>query len=51
MRAVKDYSALAQGAAHCDYSFHTIVTDPNETVMKVEIPQMVAFGITSIKVS
>jgi dihydropyrimidinase len=50
MPAVEAYYALADGQAHCDYSFHAIITDPTEEVVKVEVPKMVEFGINSVKV-
>ena len=51
MPAVKAYYDLAKGQTHCDYSFHAIITDPTEEVVRDEIPKMVAFGVTSVKVS
>jgi dihydropyrimidinase len=33
-----------------DYSFHLIVSDPTETVMRKELPKVFADGITSFKV-
>ena len=50
MDAVEKYYDLAKGKAHCDYSFHVIVTDPTEVVIKEEIPRMVKFGVTSVEV-
>lgn len=51
MPAVEAYYDLADGTTHCDYSFHAIITDPTEEVVRDEIPKMVAFGVTSVKVS
>lgn len=51
MPAVEAYHQLADQKTHCDYSFHAIITDPTEQVVTEEIPQMVKFGITSVKVS
>jgi hypothetical protein len=51
MPAVEAYYDLAKGQTHCDYSFHAIITDPTEEVVRDEIPKMVAFGVTSVKVS
>jgi dihydropyrimidinase len=51
MPAVETYYQLANGKTHCDYSFHAIITDPTEDLVRVEIPKMVEFGITSVKVS
>ena len=50
MPAIEAYYDLAKGQTHCDYSFHAIVTDPTEEVVRDEIPKMVAFGVTSVKV-
>lgn len=50
MPAVEAYYELAKGKTHCDYSYHAIITDPTEEVVREEVPQMVKFGITSIKV-
>lgn len=36
--------------AMVDYSFHQIITDPTETVLREEIPRLVADGIRSLKV-
>jgi dihydropyrimidinase len=33
-----------------DYSFHQIITDPSDTVVREEIPEVVASGIRSLKV-
>jgi dihydropyrimidinase len=49
--AVDDYHKLATDNALCDYSFHVIVTDPNEEQMHVELPKLIEQGITSVKVS
>ena len=48
--AVDEYHKLADNAAHCDYGFHVIVTDPTEEQMKIELPKLVQRGITSVKV-
>ncbi|ORY21035.1 dihydropyrimidinase [Naematelia encephala] len=50
MQAVEAYYDLADGKTHCDYSYHCIITDPNEAVVREEIPRMVDFGITSVKI-
>ena len=50
MDAVEAYYKLADGAAHCDYSYHCIVTSPTHEVVENEIPRMLAFGVSSIKV-
>lgn len=36
--------------AMIDYSFHQIITDPTESVLREEIPEIVASGIRSLKV-
>ncbi|MGA0598271.1 dihydropyrimidinase [Enterovirga sp. CN4-39] len=43
------YEARAS-AALADYSFHQIITDPTPTVLREEIPALVARGIRSLKV-
>lgn len=48
--AVDAYHELATGNAVADYSFHVIVTDPSEEQMHVELPKLVADGITSVKI-
>lgn len=45
--AVDAYHELATGNAVCDYGFHVIVTDPSEEQMHVELPKLMADGITS----
>ena len=49
-QAVADYHELSNAHALCDYGFHLIVTDPTHEQMHVELPKLVAEGITSIKV-
>ena len=44
-----DYEARA-AKGMVDYSFHQIITDPTDEVMQVEVPQIVAKGIRSLKV-
>src|ERR1700759_2196175 len=36
--------------AMVDYSFHQIITDPSDVVVRDEIPQVVASGVRSLKV-
>ena len=36
--------------AMVDYSFHQIITDPSDTVVRDEIPKVVASGVRSLKV-
>lgn len=38
------------GLAMVDYAFHQIITDPTETVLRDELPQVVASGVRSLKV-
>ncbi|KAK4699592.1 dihydropyrimidinase, partial [Phenoliferia sp. Uapishka_3] len=47
--AVDAYHKLASGSSLADYSFHVIVTDPNEEAMNVELPKLIEQGITSVK--
>jgi dihydropyrimidinase len=44
-----EYHRRAQKAM-VDYSFHQIITDPTDEVVKTEIPELVASGIRSLKV-
>jgi dihydropyrimidinase len=48
--AVEDYHRRAAGKAFCDYAFHLIVSDPSDTVLKEELPQLITSGYTSVKV-
>ncbi|RDK02986.1 dihydropyrimidinase [Paraburkholderia lacunae] len=48
--AVEEYHVRAAGKASIDYAFHLIVSDPNEAVLKDELPELIANGYTSIKV-
>lgn len=45
-----DYHARAAEKAVVDYGFHLIVTNPDETTLKVDLPQAIRNGITSLKV-
>ncbi|PLB44211.1 D-hydantoinase [Aspergillus steynii IBT 23096] len=47
--ALEAYHKKATGNAFCDYGFHLIVTNPNESVLNEELPALVDRGITSIK--
>jgi dihydropyrimidinase len=49
--AVRDYHQRAEGRAHVDHAFHLIVSDPTEEVLKHELPQLIAEGYTSFKIS
>jgi dihydropyrimidinase len=48
--AVDDYHRRAEGLAHLDYAFHLIVSDPTPTVLKEELPALIAEGYTSFKI-
>jgi dihydropyrimidinase len=45
-----EYHRRAAAGAMVDYSFHQIITDPTEAVVRDEIPALVASGIRSLKV-
>lgn len=47
---VEDYHARAKKGAVIDYAFHMILADPNERVLKEELPPLVKAGHSSIKV-
>ncbi|MGH8831079.1 MAG: dihydropyrimidinase [Polaromonas sp.] len=48
--AVDDYHLRAGKKALVDYAFHMIVTDPTETVLREELPALIAEGYTSFKI-
>ncbi|MFC3285717.1 dihydropyrimidinase [Litchfieldella rifensis] len=48
--AVDDYHRRSEGQAFIDYAFHMIVTDPTETVLKEELPALIAEGYSSFKI-
>ncbi|MCX7221556.1 MAG: amidohydrolase family protein, partial [Burkholderiales bacterium] len=48
--AVRDYHRRSDGRAHVDYTFHLIVSDPTPTVLKEELPALIAEGYTSFKI-
>lgn len=48
-RVVEDYSALAKRGAVVDYSFHMIVSDPTEELLKEHLPALIRQGHASIK--
>ncbi|KAI5476401.1 dihydropyrimidinase [Pseudohyphozyma bogoriensis] len=50
LEAVADYHKLSGGNALADFAYHVIVTDPSEDAMHRELPQLVADGITSVKI-
>ncbi|CAJ2510132.1 Uu.00g060320.m01.CDS01 [Anthostomella pinea] len=48
--ALEAYHAKAKDNTYCDYSFHVILTNPNENVLEKELPQLVEKeGISSVK--
>ncbi len=48
--AVEDYHRRAGGKAYIDYGFHLIVSDPTQSVLKDELPSLIAEGHASVKV-
>ena len=50
MAAVDDYHRRADGQSLVDYAFHLIVTDPTETVLREELPELIKSGYTSFKI-
>ncbi|WP_404299751.1 dihydropyrimidinase [Alicycliphilus denitrificans] len=48
--AVDDYHRRADGKAAIDYAFHLIVADPTPSVLREELPRLVAEGCSSFKV-
>lgn len=49
-KVLEDYHARAKRGAVVDYAFHMILADPNERVLKEELPPLVKAGHSSIKV-
>jgi dihydropyrimidinase len=47
---VAAYHVRASSRAFIDYGFHLIVSDPTETVLREELPEMIAAGCPSLKV-
>lgn len=47
---VQAYARLAREKAVIDYGFHLILTNPDETVLREHLPQVIRDGITSLKV-
>lgn len=45
-----EYHRRAARGAMIDYSFHQIVTDPSDVVVREELPEIIASGIRSLKV-
>lgn len=48
-KVVDDYHVLARKGAVIDYALHMILADPNERVLKEELPPLVKSGHASIK--
>lgn len=48
--AVDDYHQRSEGKSAIDYAFHLIVSDPTETVLNDELPELIQQGYTSFKV-
>jgi len=49
-QVVSDYHGRAKAKAVVDYAFHLILSDPTESVMKEELPELIRNGYTSFKV-
>ncbi|HJS75173.1 MAG TPA: dihydropyrimidinase [Vicinamibacteria bacterium] len=49
-QVVADYHTRAKAKAVIDYAFHLILSDPTESVMKDELPELIRNGYTSFKV-
>ncbi|KAK8076064.1 Dihydropyrimidinase [Apiospora phragmitis] len=48
--ALQAYHGKSTGNSYCDYGFHLILTNPNETVLEEELPRLVDHeGVSSIK--
>lgn len=47
---LEDYSARAEEKAVIDYGFHVIVTNLDDQALKIDLPQAIRQGVTSIKV-
>ena len=47
---MEDYHARADRGAIADYAMHMILADPTETVLKEELPPLIAAGHGSIKI-
>ncbi len=48
-KVLEDYSALARKGAITDYSFHMIVSDPTERLLRNDLPAAIKAGHASIK--
>lgn len=45
-----DYSARAAAKAVIDYGIHVILANPDERTMKVDLPEAIRSGVTSLKI-
>ena len=50
MNVVSDYHERARAKAVVDYGFHLIVSDPTQVVLRDELPELIAGGLSSFKV-
>jgi len=48
--AVEDYHRRAAGKPVIDYSFHLIISDPTEAVLRDDLPRLIREGYTSFKI-
>ena len=49
-QVAEDYHALARKGAVIDYAFHLAIANPTEETLKVDVPELVATGHSSLKV-
>lgn len=49
-KVVADYHGLARKGAIIDYAFHMILADPNDRVLREELPPLIKTGHSSIKI-
>ncbi|HSF19651.1 MAG TPA: dihydropyrimidinase [Vicinamibacteria bacterium] len=50
-KIVSGYHARAKAKAVVDYAFHLFLSDPTETVLRDELPELIRNGYSSVKVS
>ncbi|ESW98128.1 hypothetical protein KL918_004129 [Ogataea parapolymorpha] len=49
--AVEEYHTQAKNNSYCDYGFHVIISNPNDEILKTQLPLLAQqHGITSVKV-
>ncbi|KAK7960458.1 dihydropyrimidinase [Apiospora saccharicola] len=46
--ALAAYHVKAKGNSYCDYGFHVILTNPNETVLEEELPRLLDEGTDKV---